>query len=276
MVTVAGMPGLALVDSFGTASRRPWSRYALHPSDWMVGTWDAAPVVNEVAVSGFVRFDFSGGGAWSAPGSGSTFAETPTASRQIAGAANSYAGWRSSVTASAMMFWRGPAAGRGGFYVHARVGHGALPPNTRAAFGLFSSPGGADAPTIPEPSALIHPGVGVIVDSTDTEYHLWYHDGTTGTKVPIGGNPRGVSALLDLVLFAPPQNASGTAPLCVDVGIFRAADGYNRVTLWSGEIPAPPPGATRMRPYFALASHTHTAGGFGFLGAFCVFAMPRP
>lgn len=98
--------------------------------------------------------------------------------------------------------WRGNAAGRGGFYHHMRFASGNIALAGGQQFiGLSSNL----AALAGEPSALAD-CLGIVKDQADTQYHFVRRTGTgTVQRVPLG--LFAANALMDLVLFAPP-NAS--------------------------------------------------------------------
>lgn len=115
------------------------------------------------------------------------------------------AGVRSSVAE----FWRGNAAGRGGFYFSTIWGP-ATGPSTTANLRLFAGLVGATgAPTDVDPSTITQ-CIGMGADAADTQLQFMHHTGTGGiTKVPIGSSitfPKPTSdrvELYQLEMFCP-------------------------------------------------------------------------
>ena len=107
-----------------------------------------------------------------------------------------------------LQFWRGNAAGLGGFFYLARVGIAQFQANLRAFVGLY---GTATAIGNVNPSTLLNM-VGLAVDSGQTTWRIMRNDGSgTATAIDLGANfPANTSGadLYELALWCAPN--SGT------------------------------------------------------------------
>lgn len=118
------------------------------------------------------------------------------------------------VRSSQAEFWRGNAAGQGGFYFNAVWGPATGPSTTAGTLRLFAGLVGATgAPTDVDPSTITQ-CIGMGCDSTDTQLQFMYHTGTAAiTKVPIGSSlqfPKPSTDRFDvymLELYCPPNDS---------------------------------------------------------------------
>mgnify|MGYP001806266590 CR=1 FL=1 len=113
------------------------------------------------------------------------------------------AGNAAGIRHAAATIWRGNAAGRGGFYHHVRFASGNIALAGGQQFiGLSSS----TAALAGEPSALAD-CLGVVKDQADTQYHFVRRTGT-GTVQRVALGAFGANALMDLILFMPPNSST--------------------------------------------------------------------
>lgn len=122
-------------------------------------------------------------------------------------ATTAVAGFRS----AAAQFWRGNAAGRGGFHFICRWGPatGVSTSTNRSWVGLRAS---TSAPTDVEPSSQVS-AIGMGWDAADTNIQIMHNDGTgTATKIDLGASfpvPTADRAkVYELALFAAPNGSS--------------------------------------------------------------------
>lgn len=118
------------------------------------------------------------------------------------------AGLRSSVAE----FWRGNAAGLGGFYFSTMCGPATGPSTTAGTLRFFAGMVGATgAPTDVNPSTITQ-CIGLGCDSTDTNMQFMHHTGTGAiTKVDLGASfPKPTtdrSTLYHVEMFCPPHES---------------------------------------------------------------------
>lgn len=109
------------------------------------------------------------------------------------------------VRLSAAQFWRGNAAGLGGFFFHARFGVLTFQAAMEIWVGLSAKTGllaGA-------PSAQANT-VAIGKDTGDTNWQLIFSDATTATKVDLGLSVA-ANQVIDAMFFAPPNGSNITA-----------------------------------------------------------------
>jgi hypothetical protein len=126
--------------------------------------------------------------------------------RVTVASATAVAGWRS----SSLQFFRGNAAGEGGFHIINRMGfhEGITNAQHRAFCGVRGS---VAAPTDVNPSTLTHI-IGLGYDSADTNVQLMHNDNLgTATKVDLGADFPKPSAdqrdIYEISLFCPPNES---------------------------------------------------------------------
>lgn len=133
-----------------------------------------------------------------------------TSMRRIGYVSNATAGNRAIIYGSAPQFWRGNAAGLGGFRTIFRFGcsDAATVADARSFVGL--SPSSTVGNASPGPSASLNI-IGIGSDGGDANFSVFHNDGSgTATKIPLGANfpANTLSAdVYELALFAAP-NAS--------------------------------------------------------------------
>jgi len=116
--------------------------------------------------------------------------------RETTTAANQSAGWVAA--AGNANYWRGDAAGRGGFKIVWRFSFEVLPSGTRFFIGLYAT--AADPCLGAEPSAAVNM-VGLGKDTSDTDMQFMHNDGSgTATKVSLGA-PAATAVVYELVLI---------------------------------------------------------------------------
>ena len=126
----------------------------------------------------------------------------------VAGDARQTAGASAGTRHGLLQFWRGNAAGLGGFFYVARFGIAQFQINLRAFVGLY---GTATAIGNVNPSTLLNM-VGLAVDAGQTTWRIMRNDGSdTATAIDLGANfPANTSGadLYELALWCTPN--SGT------------------------------------------------------------------
>jgi hypothetical protein len=138
------------------------------------------------------------------------YTRNPSAISTIAAAAvNRGCGFfNGSGTGSQNRFWRGDAAGRGGFFFYCRFGASSWTANGRMFVGVASNSSSAAWYTA-EPSAQASHFIGLGFDSTDTNVSLFTNNNTTTTKTAIASIPALAGAgafFLDFWLYAKPND----------------------------------------------------------------------
>lgn len=99
-------------------------------------------------------------------------------------ATTAVAGWRSSAAA----YWRGNAAGFGGWFYVARFGVATGPSTATTTLRSFTGFGNNAAPTDVNPSSLLNM-CGMGIDASDSNWQWMTNDGTgTATKTDLGAN----------------------------------------------------------------------------------------
>jgi hypothetical protein len=145
------------------------------------------------------------------------------------GTAGNASGWRDAVNT----FWRGNAAGAGGFFHHFRVTSGSIGlAGGQVIVGLSSSTGALAG----EPSALADV-LGIGFDAADTNWQFMRRTGTgTVQKVSLGIAKATLNRLLDLWLYSAP-NGSGIGVRVLETTGFAAATVLLDTT-YTTDIPA--------------------------------------
>jgi hypothetical protein len=178
-------------------------------------------------------------------------------------ATTAVAGFRVGTTAATMPYWRGNAAGAGGFTVTVRFGPatgvGTTGGTDRMFVGMSSS---TAAPTDVNPSTLTNI-IGVGYDSTDANWQVMFNDGTgTATKVDTGiAVPTADrSNRYEVAIFAAPNSSS------VTVQFTNLANGTNYYSTNSVDLPA---NTTFMgiRGYHSVGG-TSSVVGFGLMSIY--------
>jgi len=108
---------------------------------------------------------------------------------------------------SDLQFWRGNAAGLGGFFFFARFGIGAISGTWCFLCGLSA----LNAALAGEPSAQANT-CGLIKDTTDTDFQLLTRDASTAAKTNAGRTPT-ANDVLDFMMFAAPNGSDITMRL---------------------------------------------------------------
>lgn len=111
----------------------------------------------------------------------------------------------SGVRMSAAQFWRGNAAGLGGFFFFARFGVVTFQSSMQIWCGLSAATGLIAG----DPSAQNHT-VCMGKDTADTNWHLIFRDGAAATKVDLG-LAVAANQVFDVMFFAPPNGSNITA-----------------------------------------------------------------
>jgi hypothetical protein len=164
-----------------------------------------------------------GSSAGVGPASTDYVASQPGNQYTSAVAANSPAGLRSS--SSDMRWWRGNAAGLGGFFAHCRVTIGALASDQRAFIGLTTNTGALAT----DPSAAGGNFIGIAADAADVNLQIMSRDGTTVNKIDLGVKKDTVNKpnqMLDIYMYC----ASNSSTIYVTVDSWSASTKTNLVT----------------------------------------------
>lgn len=144
------------------------------------------------------------------------------------------AGMRSSGTQA--LYWRGNAAGLGGFYVVGRVGIAQYQSAQRTFFGMNSS---TAAPTNVEPSSVVNM-IGFGCDAADTSFTFMHNDGTgTAVKETLTGsfpcNTSGVD-MYEYRIYAAPNSST----------IYYSLARLNTTDFFEGSVTMDIPSSTTM------------------------------
>lgn len=154
--------------------------------------------------------------------------------RQNAGSANQSAGW--GVNAANQLFWRGNAAGRGGFTALLRFSYDVFQASHRAFMGMTAAGAGAHPGLGAEPSTFVNI-IGIGFDSTDTNFQLLHNDGSgAATKVDTGVAPA-AGVMYEVVLIQSPNGGN------CEVRLY-SADSDGSTLLYSGTVSTNLPATT--------------------------------
>lgn len=145
-----------------------------------------------------------------------------------AATASSSGGMKSNV----LQYWRGNAAGLGGFYFCCRFAVTAQPANWRLLVGMYGS---TTAPgTTVDPSTLLN-FIGVIKDSADTNLQFAHNDGTsTATKSSTGLGIPSTSQVVEVRIFCAPNSST----INISCEILNGGGGPVDYSYSSTDIPA--------------------------------------
>ena len=129
-----------------------------------------------------------------------------TSTRRTRYASTSSAGTSAGTRSTDLQWWRGNAAGLGGFYFSARFGFSTAVAQQRAFVGLY---GTAAVIGNVNPSSLVNI-VGVGYDAAQTTLRILYNDGTsTASSVDLGANfPVNTTNLYTIHLWCAPNSSS--------------------------------------------------------------------
>ena len=222
-----------------------------------------SPMAGSATLTGTNGFLIAATGTATAKTPASTSLHTQTAGVDFlvtTAATTAVAGFRSSVA----QFWRGNAAGFGGFTYVCRfspaTGVSTSSGTDRCWVGLVAS---TSAPTDVQPSSLTSM-VGVGYDSADANWQVMGNDGSgtagkydTGIAVPTTDRP----GVYEVAMFAPPNGSSITVTF-TDVGAWTS---FTQVITASADLP---PSTTFMCP-----KGYHSAGGTSTVTGMTLFSI---
>ncbi len=191
-------------------------------------------------------------GAQSHPAPAST--NMYTSMRRAEFAAGAVAGQASGIQGSVAQFWRGNAAGLGGFYFFARIGS----PASGAAAGsrFFVGLSSRNATTAVD-FAGVPNTVGLCADSGDTNWQLLCVDGSTvASKYDTGLAKTTTAVVLDFYMFCKPNDSKVTFRLVRRDTDVVVVDNVERTS----NLPA---STTFMYPWLNASSSTANASTLG-------------
>lgn len=176
--------------------------------------WQPQPNSNTTTIMGMAAFAYSGSATARAPAATGVVAGSRRLGVVSANPAGSIAGARHGV----LTWWRGDAAGRGGFHMVWRwnISDAVLVTDARMFVGII---GTASAPSDVEPSTLTNL-IGVGCNGGDTTMQLYAADGSARSRTDLGANfPVNTTNtdIYELHLYCPP-NASGVGYTLIRIG----------------------------------------------------------